>query len=141
MQVHRRRGAVYVDKILRGTDAGYLPIEQPTSIDRLLACLIESQHFHGAMTCEERIGDVLAHQAAGVIGPDGAMPTHEVVPFRHVLPTKPIVTVAALTQVDAGRLESDATVGKVLPVLKDPCEARLAMFRTDAACAPDVNVR
>lgn len=90
-----------------------------SSIDRLLDYQIQSRHCPGAVVHVERAGKVLAHTAAGLLGPDSDVPMHDGALFRLASLTKPIVTFAALTQVDEGQLALDAPVGEYLPALKD----------------------
>jgi CubicO group peptidase (beta-lactamase class C family) len=90
-----------------------------TSIDRLLAYQIEARHYPGAVVHVERAGKVLAHQAAGLLAPDGGVPMHDGALFRIASLTKSVVTVAALMQVEEGRLALDAPIGDYLQVLGD----------------------
>jgi CubicO group peptidase (beta-lactamase class C family) len=89
------------------------------SIDLLLDYQIKARHFPGALIHVERAGRILARQAAGVLGEGIDAPMHDGAIFRLASLTKPVVTVAALIQVDAGLLALDAPVGDYLPVLND----------------------
>ncbi|WP_164932015.1 serine hydrolase domain-containing protein [Janthinobacterium sp. 17J80-10] len=89
------------------------------NIDRLLDYQIQSRHCPGALVHVERAGKVLAHQAAGLIGPESDIPMHDGALFRLASLTKTIVTFAALMQVDEGHIALDAPVSDYLPVLKD----------------------
>jgi len=75
-----------------------------TSIDRLLAYQMDAGHYAGACVHVERDGQVLARKVAGRLRPEGDEPMHEDALFRIASLTKPVVTVAALMQVDEGRL-------------------------------------
>ncbi len=90
-----------------------------SSIDRLLDYQIQSLHCPGAVVHVERAGKVLAHTAAGLLGPESDVPMHDGALFRLASLTKPIVTFAALMQIDKGQLALDAPVGDYLPALKD----------------------
>lgn len=87
------------------------------SIDRLLACQIEARHYPGALVHVERGGRVLAHRAAGRLGPDSSEPMHDGALFRLASLSKAIVSCAALMQVDAGLLALDAPASDYLPLL------------------------
>ena len=85
------------------------------SIDDMLAYQIQAEHFPGALVHVERGGKPAARHAAGFTGPDQGTPLHEDALFRVASLTKPVVTVAALTLIDEGRLGLDAPVGEFLP--------------------------
>jgi CubicO group peptidase (beta-lactamase class C family) len=88
-------------------------------ITELLDHHLRARHTPGALVHIERAGQLLAREAVGRIRPDADAPLHDGVRFRIASLTKPVVTVAALMQVDEGRLDLDAPVGDVLPVLRD----------------------
>ncbi|CAN5493311.1 serine hydrolase domain-containing protein [soil metagenome] len=90
-----------------------------TSIDRLLAYQIQAGHFPGATVHVERAGEILAHQNAGMLRPDGDAPVTDSALFRLASLSKSIVSFAALMLVDEGRLVLDAPIGDYLPVLND----------------------
>lgn len=98
-----------------------------TAIADLLAHHVAARHTPGALALVERAGRVLAREAVGQVQPDGdtvhATAMHPGVRFRIASLTKPVVTVAALMQVDEGRLALDAPVAGILPALR---ELRLA---------------
>ncbi len=89
-----------------------------TPITDLLNYQIAARHCPGALVHVERAGKVLARDAEGRIHPDSDTPMHMGVRFRIASLTKPVVTLAALMLVDEGRLELDAAVGDLLPVLR-----------------------
>jgi CubicO group peptidase (beta-lactamase class C family) len=84
----------------------------------LLQHQINARHCPGALLHVERGGQVLARHVLGRIHPDGDAPMHDAVRFRIASLTKPVVTVAALLLVDAGRLDLDTPVAEVLPALR-----------------------
>ena len=88
-----------------------------TSIERLLAYQIEARHFPGAVVHVERAGKVLAHQTAGLLGPESAAPMHDGALFRLASLSKCVVSFAAMMQVDEGLLALDAPASEFLPVL------------------------
>lgn len=88
-----------------------------SSIDRLLAYQIEARHTPGALVHVERAGKVLAHLAAGQLGPEGNEPMHDAALFRLASLSKSIVSFAALMQAGEGLLELDAPASDYLPVL------------------------
>jgi len=90
------------------------------SIDDMLAYQIQAGHFPGALVHVERGGTLASRRAAGFTGPDKGTPMHEDVLFRVASLTKPVVTVAALTLVDEGRLSLDAPVAEFLPAFAKP---------------------
>ena len=92
----------------------------PTSkpITDLLDYHLKAQHTPGALVHVERAAQTLARHAAGHIRPDDDAAMHMDVRFRIASLTKPVVTLAALMLVDEGRLDLDAAVGDVLPVLR-----------------------
>ena len=83
-----------------------------------LAYQLQARHCPGALVHVEQAGRTLARHAVGRIRPDDATPMHPGVRFRIASLTKPVVTVAALMLVDEGRLDLDAPVGELLPVLQ-----------------------
>ena len=89
------------------------------AIERLLAYQIEARHTPGALVHVERDGKVLARTAAGLLGPGSGVAMHDGARFRLASLTKPVVSLAALMQVDEGRLSLDAAVGDYLPALRD----------------------
>jgi CubicO group peptidase (beta-lactamase class C family) len=89
------------------------------SIDRLLAYHIEARHYPGALVHVERAGKVLAHSIAGLLGPETDATMHDAALFRIASLTKPVVTFAALMQVQAGLLALDAPAADYLPALKE----------------------
>ncbi len=89
-----------------------------SSIDRLLAYQIDARHFPGAVVHVERAGTVLAHQAAGLLGPGSAVPMHDGALFRLASLSKPVVSFAAMMQVGEGLLALDAPASDYLPVLR-----------------------
>lgn len=89
-----------------------------TPVLDLLHHQIAARHCPGALVLVERAGRVLARHALGRIHPDAEAPLHAGVRFRIASLTKPVVTVAALMQVDEGRLDLDAPVGEILPALR-----------------------
>ena len=104
------------------------------AIERLLAYQIEARHTPGALVHVERGGRILARTAAGLLGPDSQVAMHDDALFRLASLTKPVVSLAALMQVDEGRLALDAPVGDCLPALR---ELRMANGRAPAR-APTV---
>ncbi len=88
-------------------------------IDRLLAYQIEARHFPGALVHIEQAGKILAYQAVGLLGPESDEAMHEAAVFRLASLSKPIVSCAALMQVDEDRLALDAPLGDYLPQLND----------------------
>lgn len=90
-----------------------------TPITDLLDYQIAARHCPGALVHVERAGQTLARHAAGRVRPDGDTPMHMGVRFRIASLTKPVVTLAALMLVDAGRLDLDAAVGEYLPLLRN----------------------
>lgn len=86
-------------------------------IDRLLAYQIEARHFPGAQVHVEQAGKVLAHQAVGQLGPESDEAMHEGAIFRLASLSKPVVSCAALMQVDEGLLALDAPLDDYLPAL------------------------
>ena len=88
-----------------------------SSIDRLLAYQIEARHCPGAVVHVERAGQVLAHRAAGLLGPDGTVPMHDRALFRLASLSKSVVSFAAMMQVEQGLLALDAPASDYLPVL------------------------
>ena len=104
------------------------------SIDDMLAYQTQAEHFPGALVHVERGGTPASKHAAGFTGPDTGTPMHEDVLFRVASLTKPVVTVAALTLVDEGRLSLDAPIDEFLPSF-----AKLRMKSgVSPACAPTV---
>jgi CubicO group peptidase (beta-lactamase class C family) len=104
------------------------------SIDDMLAYQIQAGHFPGALVHVERDGKPAARHAAGFTGPDKGTSMHEDALFRVASLTKPVVTVAALTLVDEGRLSLDAPIAEFLPAF-----ANLRMKSgVSPACAPTV---
>lgn len=89
-----------------------------TPVLDLLHHQIAARHCPGALLLVERAGRVLARHALGRIHPDADAPLHAGVRFRIASLTKPVVTVAALMQVDEGRLDLDVPVGEILPALR-----------------------
>lgn len=85
----------------------------------LLNYHIRAGHTPGGLVHVERAGQVLARAVAGRIRPDDEAPLHDGVRYRIASLTKPMVTLAALMQVDEGRLELDAPVGSLLPALRE----------------------
>jgi CubicO group peptidase (beta-lactamase class C family) len=83
----------------------------------LLQHHLAARHCPGALLHVEAAGRVLHRLALGRIRPDDATPLHDGVRFRIASLTKPVVTVAALMLVDEGRLDLDAPVADILPVL------------------------
>jgi len=90
-----------------------------TSIDDMLAYQIRAGHFPGALVHVERGGKLASKHAAGFMGPDGGTPMHDQALFRVASLSKPVVSVAALTLVDEGRLGLDASIGEFLPTFRD----------------------
>ncbi len=90
-----------------------------TAIERLLAYQTEARHTPGALVHVERDGKVLARAAAGLLGPGSGAAMHDGALFRLASLSKPVVSLAALMQVDEGRLELDAAVGDYLPALRE----------------------
>ncbi len=88
-------------------------------IDRLLAYQIDAGHYPGAVVHVERDGHVLVHRVAGLLRPDADEPMDEHALFRIASLTKPVVTIAALMQVDEGKLALDAPVADYLPSLAE----------------------
>jgi len=88
-----------------------------TSIDRLLAYQMESRHYPGALVHVEHAGKVLAHIAVGRLRPDGDAAMHDGALFRIASLTKPVVSFAALMQVEEGLLVLDAPASDYLPLL------------------------
>ena len=91
----------------------------PTALTDLLAHQIGARHCPGALVHVEQGGHVLAREAAGRVRPEGDTPMHFGLRFRIASLTKPVVTLAALMLADEGRLDLDAPVGDLLPVLAD----------------------
>lgn len=91
------------------------------TIERLLAYQIEARHTPGALVHVERGGKVLARSAAGLLGPGSGVAMHDGALFRLASLTKPVVSLAALTQVAQGLLELDAPVADSLPALRGLC--------------------
>lgn len=89
------------------------------AVERLLAYQVEARHTPGALVHVERGGKVVARSAAGLLGPGSAVAMHDGALFRLASLTKPVVSLAALMQVDEGRMELDAPVGDYLPLLRD----------------------
>lgn len=89
------------------------------SIDRLLAYQIDAKHFPGALVHVEQSGRTLVHQAAGRFGPEGDEAMHDAAMFRLASLSKPVVSCAALMQIDEGLLALDAPLGDYLPVLSE----------------------
>jgi CubicO group peptidase (beta-lactamase class C family) len=89
------------------------------AIERLLAYQIDARHTPGALVHVERDGKVLARNVAGLLGPGSHAAMHEDALFRLASLTKPVVSLAALMQVDEGRLALDAPIADYLPVLRD----------------------
>ena len=89
------------------------------AIERLLAYQIDARHTPGALVHVERDGKVLARNVAGLLGPGSQAAMHEDALFRLASLTKPVVSLAALMQVDEGRLALDAPIADYLPVLRD----------------------
>ena len=87
------------------------------AIERLLDYQLAARHTPGALVHVERGGKVLARAAAGQLGPASAEAMHDAAIFRLASLTKPVVSLAALMQVDDGRLALDAPVGDYLPAL------------------------
>lgn len=87
-------------------------------ITELLDHHIRAGHTPGGLVHVERAGRTLAREVRGHLRPDGDAPLHEGVRYRIASLTKPMVTLAALMQVDEGRLDLDAPVGSLLPVLR-----------------------
>ena len=96
-----------------------MPTAMPIAVSDLLAHQIAARHCPGALVHVEQAGTVLARHAAGHVQPDGAVAMHFGLRFRIASLTKPVVTLAALMLVDEGRLDLDAPVGELLPVLAD----------------------
>ena len=90
-----------------------------TPITDLLSYQIAARHCPGALVHVERAGQTLARHAAGRIRAEDDTPMHMEVRFRIASLTKPVVTLAALMLVDEGRLDLDAAVGELLPMLRD----------------------
>lgn len=88
-------------------------------IDRLLAYQVDARHFPGALVHVEQAGKVLARQSIGRLGPQGDEAMHDAAIFRLASLSKPIVSFAALMQVDEGLLALDAPLGDYLPQLND----------------------
>jgi len=86
----------------------------------MLAYQIEAGHFPGALVQVEQAGKLLSKQAAGFIGPDCPTAMHDGMLFRVASLTKPVVTVAALTMIDQGRLDLDAAIDEFLPAFRNP---------------------
>jgi len=89
------------------------------AIERLLAYQIDARHTPGALVHVERDGKVLARKVAGLLGPGSQNAMHEDALFRLASLTKPVVSLAALMQVDERRLALDAPVADYLPGLRD----------------------
>lgn len=90
-----------------------------TPIDRLLAYQIDARHFPGAMIHVEQAGKVLLRQSIGRLGPQSDEVMHDAAIFRLASLSKPVVSCAALMQIDEGLLALDAPLGDYLPQLKD----------------------
>jgi CubicO group peptidase (beta-lactamase class C family) len=90
-----------------------------SAVERLLAYQVEARHTPGALIHVERGGKIVARSAAGLLGPGSAVAMHDGALFRLASLTKPVVSLAALMQVDEGRLELDAPVAEFLPGLRD----------------------
>ncbi|MFO1329406.1 MAG: serine hydrolase domain-containing protein [Rubrivivax sp.] len=88
-------------------------------ITDLLDYHLRAGHTPGGLVHVERAGRTLAREVRGRIRPDDDAPLHEGVRYRIASLTKPMVTLAALMQVDEGRLDLDAPVGSLLPALRD----------------------
>lgn len=91
------------------------------AIERLLAYQIEARHTPGALVHVERGGKLLARATAGQLGPASQEAMHDDALFRLASLTKPVVSLAALVQVEQGLLELDAPVGAYLPALAGAC--------------------
>lgn len=91
-----------------------------TPVLDLLQHHIHSRHCPGLLLHVERDGHTVARHALGSVQPDGVTPMHDGVRFRLASLTKPVVTLAVLMLVDAGRLSLDTPVGELLPALRDP---------------------
>jgi CubicO group peptidase (beta-lactamase class C family) len=89
------------------------------AIERLLTYQIDARHTPGALVHVERDGKVLARNAAGLLGPGSRTAMHEDALFRLASLTKPVVSLAALMQIDEGRLALDAPLADYLPLLRD----------------------
>lgn len=91
------------------------------AIERLLGYQIEARHTPGALVHVERGGKLLARAAAGQLGPAGTEPMHDGALFRLASLSKPVISLAALMQVEQGLLDLDAPVGGYLPALRGAC--------------------
>lgn len=90
-----------------------------TAIERLLAYQVGARHTPGVLVHVERGGKVLARAVTGQLDPGSGVAMHDAALFRLASLTKPVVSLAALMQVDEGRLALDAPVADFLPLLGD----------------------
>lgn len=87
------------------------------SIDRLLEYHLATGRYPGALVHVERDGHTLAHRTLGRLRGDADAPMRDDAVFRIASLTKPVVSVAALTLVEQGRLGLDDPVHAHLPAL------------------------
>jgi CubicO group peptidase (beta-lactamase class C family) len=91
------------------------------AVERLLAYQIEARHTPGALVHVERGGKLLVRAVAGLLGPGSQEAMHDNALFRLASLTKPVVSLAALMQVEQGLLDLDAPLANYLPALGSLC--------------------
>jgi CubicO group peptidase (beta-lactamase class C family) len=98
------------------------------SLDLLLDYQMAAGHYPGGVVHVERAGHVLAHRVCGKLRPGESDAMRDDALFRIASLTKPVVSVLALMEVEAGRLDLDLPVANYLP--------ELARVRLANAAAP-----
>ena len=91
---------------------------------------VSSARLSGAVIMVARNGNLVYAEAIGVQDPKAAMPMRRDSIFRLYSMTKPIVSVAAMTMVEEGKLFPSDPVTKYLPEL---ATLKVGVERTDAA--------
>lgn len=121
-----------VSSIVKG-DAAQLGFD-PAKLDvarQGLSADVASGKIAGAYLLVGRKGKVAFEEGFGVQGPGQTAPVTNETIFRIFSMTKPVVSVAAMTLVEEGKLDLDAPVSKYLPEY-----ANLAVWQADGTTVP-----